>query len=201
MTHADFSEKTVPANPFIQFKLWYTEHLSAKPKIEGVVFLATAAEGNVSLRTVLLKDYDESGFVFFTNYKSRKAEQLFLNKNTALLFYWPEKDRQVRIEGSAEKIDPALSDEYFRTRPRESRIAAWASNQSAEIPGREYLEGEFKYYNKLYSGKDVPRPEHWGGFRIIPGWFEFWQDREHRMHDRIVYSLDNDGWKIKRLAP
>jgi pyridoxamine 5'-phosphate oxidase len=201
MMNANLSEMTIPKDPFSLFKIWYVEHLSSKPRIEGVVYLATAAEGRVSLRTVLLKDFDESGFVFFTNYNSRKALQLLSAGNAALLFYWPEKDRQVRIEGSAEKIDPALSDEYFKSRPRESRIAAWASNQSTEIPDRDFLEKEFERYNKLYSGNDVPRPSHWGGFRIVPDWFEFWQDREHRMHDRIVYSAIKDGWKIKRLAP
>lgn len=198
----NLSEKNVAADPMVQFGMWYQEHLSGNPQIEGIVFLATSGEnGKVSLRTVLLKDYNESGFIFFTNYNSRKSQQLLSNPNAALLFYWPELNRQVRIEGIAKKISPVLSDEYFRTRPRESQIAAWASDQSTEISGRKYLEHEFEHYKNLYKGSAVPRPRHWGGFSIKPDAFEFWQDREHRMHDRIKYMRKGDSWEIKRLAP
>jgi pyridoxamine 5'-phosphate oxidase len=196
------SEKNTPAHPLVQFDLWYKEHRLSGPEIEGVVFLATATEkGTVSLRTVLLKDYNDSGFTFFTNYNSRKSAQLLANSNVALLFYWPDMNRQVSIEGTAMKTSPEVSDEYFRSRPRESQLAAWASDQSQEISDREYLENRFEHYRKLYEGSEVPRPGHWGGFVIKPDWFEFWQDREHRMHDRIVYSRDAGLWKISRLAP
>lgn len=196
------TEENIAADPLVQFGLWYHEHLSGNPQIEGIVFLATSGEnGKVSLRTVLMKDYSESGFTFFTNYNSRKSRQLLSNPNAALLFYWPELNRQVRIEGIAKKISPALSDEYFRIRPRESQLAAWASDQSTEISGRKYLENEFEHFRKLYDGSAVPRPSHWGGFSIKPDTFEFWQDREHRMHDRIIYIRKGYSWEIRRLAP
>lgn len=202
MKPESINEKNISPDPFEQFRIWYNEHLSSKPRIHGVVYLATASpSGRVSLRTVLLKDFDEQGFTFFTNFNSVKACQLIQNPHAALLFYWPESNRQVRIEGLAEKVLSQISDDYFRTRPRESQLGAWASNQSSQIPGRQHLENEFEHFMKLYSGKEIPRPEHWGGFRIVPDWFEFWEDREHRLHDRIVYKSHGDSWNIKRLAP
>lgn len=195
------SESRVADNPVVQFDLWYRQHLSEGSGITDSVFLGTAStDGKVSVRTVLLKDYGEEGFTFFSNYNSRKGIQLEFNSNAALLFYWPEKNRQVRIEGSAGKIPEALSDAYFKTRPRDSQLAAWASEQSVDIPDREYLEKRFIHYKGLYSGP-VPRPEHWGGYRIVPRWYEFWEDRDNRLHDRITYTKKDSVWLISRLAP
>lgn len=200
-SHEYISESRVPDNPVLQFDVWYREHLSEGSGITDSVFLGTASlDGTVSVRTVLLKDYGEQGFTFFTNYYSRKGAQLESNNNAALLFYWPEKSRQVRIEGSAEKIPEALSDAYFKTRPRDSQLAAWASEQSMEIPDRDYLEQKFIHYNGLFTGP-VPRPEHWGGYRIMPRRYEFWEDRENRLHDRVAYIKNETGWQITRLAP
>lgn len=197
-----FSENSVSKNPVTQFDSWYREHLSYGYDIPESVYLGTAsAAGRVSVRTVLLKDYGETGFTFFTNYRSRKALQLDSNNNAALLFYWPEKGRQVRIEGFAEKIPDLISDKYFNSRPRDSQLAAWASEQSMEIPGREYLEEKFSHFKNSFSGFPVPRPGHWGGYKIIPEWFEFWEDRPNRLHDRLVYIKKEDSWEIRRLAP
>ncbi len=196
------SEKSVHADPFAQFDIWYKEHLSAGLRIPEIVYLGTASsEGIVSIRTVLLKDYNEAGFTFFTNYRSKKGIHLASNRNIALLFYWPESNRQVRIEGVAEKTSSEISDVYFSTRPRESQLAAWASEQSSLISGREYLEEKFTRYQKEFSGSPVKRPDHWGGYIIRPDWFEFWQDRESRLHDRITYTRKNNKWMIARLAP
>lgn len=196
------SEKNVSKNPFLQFDRWYREHLDFDTAIPESVFLGTAfADGKVSVRTVLLKDYGETGFTFFTNYNSKKGRQLGKNNNAALLFYWPESNRQVRIEGIAEKVAPAISDAYFATRPRESQLGAWASEQSSEISDRDCLEEKFTHYKSVYSGFPVPRPDHWGGYRIIPQWFEFWQDRENRLHDRITYTRKGDEWIIARISP
>jgi pyridoxamine 5'-phosphate oxidase len=200
--YKDLSEKTIAADPFVQFDLWYREHSAAGAVIPESVSLATAsAEGRVSVRTVLLKDYSANGFVFFTNYNSRKAKQISSNNNAALLFYWPESGRQVRIEGNTEKLPEEESTAYHKTRPRESQLSAWASNQSSVIPDRKYLEDQYKLYKKRFYRKSVDKPEYWGGFRIIPYWFEFWQNGKYRLHERISYSLKNNIWVIERLAP
>lgn len=198
----EFSEKTVSPNPFAQFDAWYREHLDSVTYIPDAVYLGTvSADCRVSLRTVLLKEYNESGFVFYTNYESKKGKQLTGNGSAALLFYWPEKNRQVRVEGKSEKISSVLSERYFSTRPRDSQLAAWASNQSTAIPGRDYLVEKFEEYRHRFEGGPVPRPEKWGGFNIIPEWFEFWQDQPNRLHDRITYTMENDKWVMERLAP
>jgi len=201
-TNRDFSEKTIDADPFVQFKIWYNEHLSSGISIPESVTLGTASsDGRVSVRTVLLRDYDDSGFVFFTNYKSLKGLQLFSNPGAALLFYWPESGRQVRIEGVTDKVSEEDSELYFKTRPRESQLSAWASLQSSLIPDRQHLIDRYNYFADLYSDKPVDRPQYWGGFRLIPDWFEFWQDGEFRLHDRLTYTKRNDLWVIDRLAP
>jgi pyridoxamine 5'-phosphate oxidase len=198
----DFSEKTVDPNPFIQFKSWYDEHMASGTAIPESVTLATSSkDGGVSARTVLLKGYHDKGFIFFTNYKSRKGIQLLSNPMAALLFYWRESGRQVRIEGITEKVLEADSESYFRTRPRESQISAWASEQSSTIPDREHLNDIFTFYSNKFSGKPVPKPPHWGGFLLKPWWFEFWQNGEFRLHDRLTYSKRKDTWIIERLAP
>jgi len=198
----DFSEKTVNLNPFIQFKTWYSEHLISGIAIPDSVSLGTASEnGQVSIRSVLLKHFDDNGFVFFTNYRSRKGLQLSLNPRAAMLFYWPESGRQVRIEGVTEKVTEEDSESYFKTRPRESQLSAWASEQSTPIPDRQYLYDRYNFYKDKYSEKPVDRPLHWGGFRLIPEWFEFWQNGEFRLHDRITYTKRKALWVIERLAP
>jgi pyridoxamine 5'-phosphate oxidase len=197
-----FSEETIDPDPFIQFKLWYDEHLASVTGIPEAVTLATGSpDGHISARTVLLKDYDESGFVFYTNYSSRKGSQLSSNPRMALLFYWPESGRQVRIEGITEKIPENESVEYFHSRPRESQLSACASKQSSVIPDREHLNTLFKFYEDKYSGGDVEKPAEWGGFRVIPEWFEFWQNGEYRLHDRLTYTRTKNKWLIERLAP
>jgi pyridoxamine 5'-phosphate oxidase len=198
----DFSENSIDTNPFVQFKSWYEEHLLCGIDIPDSMTLATAfADGRVSARTVLLKDYNDNGFVFYTNYKSKKGSQLSSNPRAALLFYWAESGRQVRIEGFTEKIPDKESESYFSTRPRESQLSALVSEQSTVIPDRKYLEDIYENYRNMYSGKPVDKPAHWGGYRLIPEWFEFWQNGEFRLHDRLSYSKRNHIWIIERLAP
>ena len=196
------SEKTVLADPFRQFALWYKEHLSAVVQYPDAVYLATTSkEGRVSARTVLLKGFSESGFLFFTNYNSKKGKQLSENKYSAMLFYWPESGRQVRIEGYTEKVSSEESEEYFKTRPRDSQIGAWASEQSSTIPDRSYLDSRVEFFKKKFSGKSVEKPGYWGGFRLIPDSMEFWQEGEYRLHNRILYTKKTDSWLIERLSP
>jgi len=198
----DFSENTVDPDPFVQFKMWYNEHLTSDIAIPEAVTLATSAkDGKVSARTVLLKGYNENGFVIYTNYNSRKGSQLLSNPFAALLFYWPESGRQIRIEGITEKVGDIDSESYFKTRPRESQLSAWASEQSKVIQSRQYLENRYDFYKDRYADKTVDRPQHWGGFRLIPEWFEFWEEREFRLHDRLVYTKRENLWVIERLAP
>jgi pyridoxamine 5'-phosphate oxidase len=196
------NEKEAASDPFVQFDRWYKSHLKSGTKIPESVSVATArTDGKVSARTVLLKEYNEKGFVFFTNYLSKKGKQLDSNPNVALLFYWQESDRQVRIEGVAEKVTEEESVSYFHSRPRESQISAWVSEQSTIVPDREYLEKRVAFFREKFFGKEVDKPNHWGGFRVIPDWFEFWQDGDFRLHDRITYTRKNDIWIINRLAP
>jgi len=197
-----FTEYSADRNPFSQFGIWYKEHCSSGVAIPEAMSLGTSTtEGNVSIRTVLLKAYSEAGFIFFTNYNSKKGIQLSDNPKASLLFYWSESGRQVRVEGIAEKVSPEYSDSYFKTRPRESQLSAWASEQSSIVTDRQYLEKRHNYYSKKFPGPNVERPPHWGGYRIIPLWFEFWQSDEKRLHDRITYSKNNNVWNIERLAP
>ncbi len=196
------TEKTVLADPFRQFALWYKERLSAVVNYPDAVCLATTtSEGRVSARMVLLKDFSESGFIFFTNYNSKKGKQLSENKYSAMLFYWPESGRQVRIEGFTEKLSAEESEEYFKSRPRDSQIGAWASEQSDIIPDRLYLDSRVELFKKKFTGKSVKKPGYWGGFRLIPDNMEFWQEGEYRLHDRILYTRKDESWNIERLAP
>jgi pyridoxamine 5'-phosphate oxidase len=200
--NASLSETTIIANPYKQFDLWYNERLGSDVALPDAVALGTASsDGRVSVRIVLLKEFNEEGFIFYTNYKSKKGNQLAANPNAALTFHWPESGRQVRIEGTVKKVAEKVSSGYFLTRPRESRLAAWASEQSSVIPDRQYLEDKYTYYKNLFSGKDVEKPENWGGFILRPDWFEFWQDGKFRLHDRLTYSKQNNNWIIKRLSP
>jgi pyridoxamine 5'-phosphate oxidase len=196
------SEKTVNKDPFIQFDIWYKERFSPDILYPDSFSLGTAsADGKVSVRTVLLKEYNSLGFVFFTNYISKKGRQLNENPNAAMLFYWPESGRQIRIEGRVKKISEEESIKYFNSRPRESRIGAWASSQSTIIPGKGQLDDRVRYFTSEFRGKPIQKPPHWGGFRIIPEMFEFWQEGKFRLHDRLVYTPGKKGWNIERLAP
>ncbi len=196
------SESDIDPDPFVQFDRWYREHLTSGNAIpDSVSFGSGFANGRISVRMVLLKDYDERGFVFYTNFNSRKGIQLASNPHAALLFYWPEFARQIRIEGITEKVSIKESDEYFISRPAEHRIAAWANEQSSVIPDRDYLKKKYDFYKNIFSEKDIPRPEHWGGFRLLPEWFEFWQEGEFRLHDRLTYTKSNGVWVTRRLAP
>lgn len=197
-----FSESQADKDPFVQFDKWYKDHLSHSNIYPDSFSLATASgSGNVSVRTVLLKEYGKNGFVFFTNYESRKGIQMSENPYVAMLFYWTEVSRQVRIEGKAERLTVSESYKYFSSRPRESQAGAWASIQGRIIPGREYLDKRYLSYERKFAGLEIPMPPYWGGYRIIPSRFEFWQEGKHRLHDRIVYTPGGDSWKIVRLSP
>jgi pyridoxamine 5'-phosphate oxidase len=196
------SEHSVYKDPFLQFDNWYREHLLDGNNYPESFSLGTAsADGTVSVRMVLLKEYDNRGFVFFTNYKSKKGMHLSENPKAAMLFYWPESGRQIRVEGRAEKISENESEKYFSSRPRQSRIGAWASNQSTTIQSRDFLNEQMSLFTGRFKGKQIPKPAYWGGFRIIPEMFEFWQEGKFRLHDRIIYVHGKKGWRIKRLAP
>jgi pyridoxamine 5'-phosphate oxidase len=198
----ELSEKSTYADPFYQFNLWYSGRLKHNTAIPDAVNLGTASSsGRVSVRTVLLKGYDSRGFVFFTNYNSEKGRQLLQNPFATLHFHWPESGQQIRIEGLVEKTDESESENYFRTRPRESQLAAWASDQSSIIPNRLHLESRFDHFSKKFADKPIDKPPHWGGFRLIPDMFEFWRDRNFRLHDRIQYKYSDGIWTINRLAP
>jgi len=195
-------ELDVDLNPFVQFDKWFQQTLNARVPEPNAMVLATATpEGRPSVRMVLLKSFDERGFVFFTNYESRKSVELLLNAHAALLFYWQELERQVRIEGSVEKVSRKETEEYFQTRPPESKLGAWASKQSSVIPGRGVLEQKAADLKEKYRDQDVPAPPFWGGFRVQPTIFEFWQGRANRLHDRIRYTLSGGVWTIERLSP
>ncbi len=200
--YKELDEHTVSASPFSQFKLWMREAIKLKLLNPDAMILATAnKKGIPSARVVLLKGYDEKGFVFFTNYESDKARELSENPNATLLFFWNELVRQVRISGKVKLVSKEESQSYFATRPRNSQLGAWASNQSSVIANREYLEQQFEVMKKKFSNQDVPLPPFWGGYRVIPRKFEFWHGRDNRLHDRICYKLKMGKWKIERLAP
>ena len=197
------SESDVFTDPFGQFTLWWEEALSAEiDEVNAMVLSTVKKDGRPSARIVLLKGYDDKGFVFFTNYESNKGEELHKLPYASLLFFWKELERQIRIEGICEKIPPEESDEYFFSRPIGSRLGAWASPQSRVIDGREILENNAEELSQKYIEGNVPRPPHWGGYRILPSSFEFWQGRSSRLHDRILYTNnESNQWKIQRLAP
>ena len=196
------SETDVHADPFGQFGRWWEEALHADiDEVNAMTLCTVSSEGFPSGRIVLLKGYDAEGFVWFTNYESRKGRELLSNPNASLLFFWKELERQVRIEGICERVSEVESDTYFHSRPEGSRIGAWASPQSAVISSREVLDRNIAEITERFSDSPVHRPPHWGGFRLRPRAFEFWQGRPSRLHDRIHYDIAEDGWKIKRLAP
>ena len=198
---ASLDESSVAPEPLRQFEQWFTEAVNAQMREPNAMTLATVgADGRPSARVVLLKAADARGFTFYTNYSSRKARELAAHPYAALLFYWPELERQIRIEGTARAVSATESDAYFVVRPRASRIGAWASPQSSPIPDREWLEAAFAAASARFAA-DVPRPPNWGGLRVEPDHFEFWQGRESRLHDRLAWSRAGDGWTLRRLAP
>lgn len=199
---AALDEGDVDPDPFAQFGRWFDEVVAAKLPEPNAMSLATVdAAGRPSARIVLLKAADGRGFTFYTNYRSRKAQELTDGSLAALLFYWPELERQVRIEGAVEKVEVATADAYWVSRPRLSRIGAWASPQSQPLPDRASLEARFTEVAARFPDDSVPRPPHWGGYRVVPAAFEFWQGRASRLHDRIVYQREGANWRIGRLAP
>jgi len=200
---AGLAEKDVARDPFDQFDAWFRAAVQANVPLANAMALATVdpVSQRPSLREILLKGYDRSGFVFYTSHDSRKGRELAGNPATSLLFWWVELERQVRIEGRAQRVSDAEADQYFASRPLGSRLGAWASPQSETVPGRETLEARFEAAAARF-GEQPPRPPSWGGFRVVPDWFEFWQGRENRLHDRIIYRLEDGGaWVIQRLAP
>jgi pyridoxamine 5'-phosphate oxidase len=196
------SEADVDRDPLEQFRRWYADAEAAGIRAPHAMALATAGgDGAPSVRMVLLKGIEDGAFVFFTGYVSRKAGELEANPSAALLFYWDPLGRQVRVEGTVARLDTAESDAYFATRPRGAQLAAAASKQSAVLSGRDELEARIGELEQRYAGEDVPRPDHWGGYRVTPSAFEFWQHREDRAHDRLRYRRDGDAWIVERLSP
>lgn len=191
----------VDSNPLNQFKIWFEQASNADFIDPNAMVLSTVDENNKpSSRVVLLKEVSKGGFVFFTNYLSRKGDELKINNNGSLLFFWDKLERQVRIEGIIEKITPEESKEYFFSRPKASQIGAWASKQSAVLKSREYLEQRVNDYTEKFKD-EVEYPDFWGGYRLYPIYFEFWQGRESRLHDRIIYKYEDTSWKLYRLYP
>lgn len=195
-------ERNVGKDPFSLFEQWMTEAVKAEVKEPNAMVLSTvSAEAKPSSRIVLLRDFSSEGFVFFTNYKSAKGSDLNKNPHATLLFFWPELERQIRITGMIKKTSEQVSDEYFNSRPRESRIGAWTSEQSSRISSRKELEDRYVALEKEFEGKEVPRPPHWGGYLLGPDVFEYWQGRPSRLHDRLLFEKNDGHWDVVRLAP
>lgn len=195
-------EKTIERDPIKQFQTWLNDAFEAGLPLPEAMTLATATpDGRPSARMALLKHVDHDGFVFYTNYNSAKAEELDANPFAALVFYWAKLDRQVRVEGSVSRTSREESREYFATRPRESQIGAWASEQSEVIANRAVLEERAAQFEKQYGDREIDCPDHWGGYRLKPERIEFWKSRIGRLHDRILYQRKGDAWTISRLAP
>ena len=195
-------ESQAPDDPYSLFGLWFGQAVEVESTEPNAMMLATVdGNGQPHLRTLLLKGFDEQGFVFFTNYQSAKSEQLLAHPVAAMTFWWPDLERQVRIEGRVEQVGDEESDQYFHSRPLGSRLGAWTSPQSQVISGREELAQRLAEVEARYADEDPPRPPHWGGFRLLPQMTEFWQGRPSRLHDRLRYRLENGQWLRERLAP
>jgi len=202
----EFSEKGLTRNelsddPLVQFERWMDEATQAGLTLPNAMSLATSDDSGVSIRTVLLKSFDDKGFVFFTNYNSKKSKQIQDNPKAALLFPWLDLERQVKISGRVEKLSTLESIKYFSTRPKDSQLGAWASQQSSKISSRQVLLSQFASMREKFSKGEVPLPDFWGGYRVVADSIEFWQGRENRLHDRFVYTTDGGNWTITRLAP
>lgn len=196
-------DQDLKPNPFEMFTLWFDEAVRSDIKDVNAMTLATVSGmGHPSTRIVLLKGVEDAGFVFYTNYNSKKGSDIAENPNVSLCFFWPELERQIRINGICDKIDKSESENYFRSRPYESQIGAWASVQSAPILNRQELQSAFDFLCSKYpDAESVPYPDHWGGYRVTPTYFEFWQGRASRLHDRYVYELTENKWSASRLSP
>ncbi|MBI4945733.1 MAG: pyridoxamine 5'-phosphate oxidase [Bacteroidetes bacterium] len=196
------SEETVDKNPFRQFEEWYGESYRLLGEEASAMSLCTSADNQPNARIVYLRGSDKKGYWFFTNYNGKKAKELNKNNKACLLLFWARMDRQVRMQGTVERLSAKESDNYFASRARESQIGAWASPQSTTIPNRAMLEEWVKEFGKMFEGKKIPRPANWGGYRFVPKYFEFWYGRESRLHDRIIFTKQKSGkWKIERLSP
>ena len=196
-------ESAAAESPFEQFELWFQQAGDTKIDLPDAMTLATVSKDGIpSARIVLLRGFDKRGLVFYTDYQSQKGQELTENPNAALVFYWRELDRQIRVAGSVSTVSREESEKYFRSRPVGSQLAALASNQGEVIPNREELECRYKQLMETYRHRQIPLPPYWGGFRLSPDWFEFWQGRPNRLHDRLRYTHCPDGsWKIERLSP
>jgi pyridoxamine 5'-phosphate oxidase len=201
-TKGSLSEADVHKEPDKLFELWLNHALEAEvPEIQAMTLATVSPAGKPSSRVVYLREFGNDEFIFYGNYNSRKAKHIEKNPNVALNFFWPDLERQIRIEGIAKKVEASISDNYFDQRPYESKLGAWASAQSSELNSREELEKKVEEFRKNYSEDDIKRPDFWGGWIVKASYYEFWQGRKSRLHDRIVYVLEDSLWKIKRLSP
>ena len=194
--------ESLPSDPIVLFRRWHEEAERAGIRLPNAIALATAsADGRPSIRHVLLRGIEDAGFVFYTNHGSRKGTELGENPRAAFSVYWRELDRQISVTGDVSRISDEESDAYFATRPREARLGAWASRQSSELASRDELMERYEAFDTRYPGEDVPRPAFWGGYRLAPLSIEFWQGRQHRLHDRFRYDRPDEGWSVRRLSP
>ena len=201
-TKGTLNDNQVNPNPFKQFELWLLQAVEAKvPEVQAVTLSTVSSDGKPAARVVYMREFENNQFYIYTNYNSRKAKEMTNNSNVSLTFFWPDLERQIRIEGIATKANKERSDDYFIKRPRESQLGAWASNQSSVLKNRDELEVAVENIRKKFEGKEIPRPDFWGGLEITATYYEFWQGRKSRLHDRISYTLEKENWIIKRLAP
>lgn len=197
-------ESEASKNPFNLFEKWFkdVDHFFPNNENNAMTISTVDSDGSPSSRVVLLKSFSENGFVFYTNYRSAKGQNITNNPKVCISFFWEEAERQVIIKGTAHQLDPAESDNYFKSRPRGSQLGAWASMQSSVVKNRSLLDQSLKFFDQKFKGKTIPRPEHWGGYVVVPSEFQFWQGRENRLHDRLRYGLNTDKvWVIDRLSP